>query len=231
MTRKTLQNMGDGIVAKTIRIPIVEETPEAVPGHAQIYAKAGVVHFQDDDGVEHTILDSGAQQDATETAAGTAATGVTAVEEGDAVHHRTTLTVSTTLAAIAGGANLALGKLMYTFPAGRILLRTASMSLAVQHTEDNITADTPDGGLGSELASGVQALLSGVGATAEDIITGQTFNDCDGTPEVASAVLDNIIEAADPHTVYFNIADGWAADGDVGAGLAGTISLVWDVLD
>ena len=126
----------------------------------------------------HTLqLESGAWL---KTAAnvGTAETGVTAVEYGDGYHHLTELTVSTTLPAIAGGADLAVGKLLYTFPAGVIAVNVSHMSLAIQQTEGNITADTPDGGLGTVIASGAVAVLSGT-ATFENILTGQTFDDCD----------------------------------------------------
>src|SRR3990167_10807567 len=50
--------------------------------------------------------------------AGAANAGTTAVEYGDSRLHQSVLTVNTTLPAIAGGAALAVGKLLYTFPAG-----------------------------------------------------------------------------------------------------------------
>lgn len=161
---------------------------------------------------------------------GTANAGSTAVEYGDGTHHRTVLTVDTTLPAIAGGAALAVGKLLYTFPAGAIIVESAYMSLAIQQTEGNITADTPDGGLGTVIGAGAVATLDGTG-TFEDIITGQTFNDCDGTVEVKTAIptagVPLAIEAGAAHTVHFNVADTWAASGDAAAGLAGTVVLNW----
>lgn len=164
---------------------------------------------------------------------GTAATGVTATEEGTGFRHRTTLAVSTTLPAIAGGANLAVGKLLYTFPAGVVVVHAAHMSLAITQSEGNITADTPDGGLGTVIGSGAVALLNGT-ATFENILTGQTFNDCNGTAEVKAlgptAGIPLIIESGDAHTVYFNVADLWAASGDAAAALAGTVVLDWSFL-
>jgi hypothetical protein len=161
---------------------------------------------------------------------GAAATGSTAVEYGDGYDHTTVLTVSTTLPAIAGGANLGVGKLLYTFPAGVIIVESAYMSLAITQTEGNITADTPDGGLGTVIASGAVATLDGT-ATFENILTGQTFNNCSGTAEVKTASptagVPLVIEAAGAHTVYFNVADGWAASGDAAALLAGTVILNW----
>lgn len=157
---------------------------------------------------------------------GTAATGVTAVEYGDEYMHTTVLTVDTVLPPIAGGADLAIGKLLYTLPAGAILIEGAHMSLAITQTDDNITADTPDGGLGTTIASGAVAVLGGT-AAFENILTGQTFDDCDGTPEVKTVDTRLVIEASDDHTVYFNVADGWASDGDAGALLTGTVVLRW----
>jgi hypothetical protein len=122
------------------------------------------------------------------------------------------------------------GKLLYTFPAGVIIVESAYMSLAITQTEGNITADTPDGGLGTVIASGAVATLDGT-ATFENILTGQTFNNCSGTAEVKTAIptagVPLVIEAAGAHTVYFNVADGWAASGDVAALLAGTVILNW----
>jgi len=160
---------------------------------------------------------------------GTAATGSTAAELGQGKTHRTALTVSTTLPAIAGGADLAVGKLLYTFPAGEIIVTGAYMSLAITQTQGNITADTPDGGLGTTIGSGVVAELSG---TAGNILTGQTFNDCNGTAEVKTATptaaAPLVIAAGGAHTVYFNVADGWAASGDAAATLTGTVILLWE---
>jgi hypothetical protein len=161
---------------------------------------------------------------------GTANTGTTATEYGDGHNHKTVLTVNTTLPAIAGGADLAVGKLLYTFPAGAIIIESAYMSLAITQSQGNITADTPDGGLGTVIGSGAVATLDGT-ATFENILTGQTFNDCNGTAEVKTAIptagVPLVIEAGAAHTVHFNVADGWAASGDAAASLAGTVVLNW----
>jgi len=161
---------------------------------------------------------------------GTAGTGSTATENGNDAYHHTSLAVATTLPAIAGGANLAIGKLLYTFPAGAIQVHASRIRLAITQSEAHITADTPDGGLGTTIGSGVQALLSGVGAAAENILTGQTFNDCNGTVEDFYTATALSIASGGDHTVYFNVADGWAAQGDAAAGLAGTVDLWWSKL-
>lgn len=158
---------------------------------------------------------------------GTAETGVTATEYGNGSYHKTVLTVSSTLPAIAGGAALSVGTLLYTFPAGEVVVRSAYMNMAITKSEANITADTPDVGLGTAVAAGANALLSDT-AGAENILTGQTAADCDGTATeltVADQVL--VIAAGDDHTVYFNAADTWAASGDAAAVISGTVTLIW----
>lgn len=160
---------------------------------------------------------------------GTAATGSTATEYGNGHNHRTVLTISTTLPAIAGGANLAVGKLLYTFPAGAIIVRGAYMSLGLTQSDGNVDADTPDGGLGTVIGTGVVAVLGGT-ATFENILTGQTFNNCTGTAEKAMSTPALTILPSAAHTVHFNVADGWAASGDAALGLAGTVVLDWAYL-
>lgn len=157
---------------------------------------------------------------------GTAATGSTVLHYGDGINMRAVLTVDTTLPAIAGGANLAVGKLLYTLPAGANLIKSAYMSMAITQTDGNINADTPDVGLGTVIASGVVAVLGGT-ATFENIITGQTAANCTGTATVKTSAPTAgtalAIETGDAHTIYFNAADGWAASGDAGALLTGTV--------
>ena len=154
---------------------------------------------------------------------------INAIERGNNNHHVTTLTVQSSLGAIAGGANLGLGKLLYTFPAGPIIVHGAYMSMAITQTEGHITADTPDVGLGTTVASGVVAVLGGTSAF-ENILTGQTAADCDGTATVKTVDAALVIEVGDNHTVYFNAADGWAASGDAGALINGTVTLLWTYL-
>ena len=158
---------------------------------------------------------------------GTANTGITAVERGDGYQHTTILTVASTLPAIAGGAALSVGKLLYTFPAGAIVVDKAYMSMGITQTQGNINADTPDVGLGTVIAAGANALLSDT-AGAENILTGQTANNCTGTAEVKT-VGDQVlvIEAGGAHTVHFNVADDWAVSGDAAALIAGTVVLHW----
>jgi len=157
---------------------------------------------------------------------GTAASGVTASESGIGEYHITTLTVSTTLPAIAGGAALAVGIPVYTLPAGAQLVEGSYMSMALTAADGNIDADTPDVGLGTTIASGAVAVLSGT-AAFENIMTGQTATDCSGTATVKTIGTDLGVETAGSHIVYFNVADTWAASGETACPVAGTIVLKW----
>jgi len=164
---------------------------------------------------------------------GTASTGVTAVEYGDAINHTTVLTISSTLPAIAGGADLAVGKLLYTLPAGAELIESAYMSVALTAADGNIDADTPDVGIGTVIGSGAVAVLGGT-ATFENIVTGQTATNCTGTATVKAtaptAGVDLEIATAAAHTVYLNVADGWAASGEAACPVTGTVILNWKFL-
>lgn len=157
---------------------------------------------------------------------GTPATGCAAITYGQGELYRTVIDINTTLGAIAGGASLGLGKAIYTFPAGDIIVMGSKLNVAITQTEDNITDDTPDVGLGTTVASGAVAVLGGT-AAFENIHTGQTAADCDGTATVNTLNTQLVIESADSHVVYLNVADGWAADGDAAALLSGQVILLW----
>lgn len=161
---------------------------------------------------------------------GTPGSGVTAVEYGHKYDHWTELTVSSTLPAIAGGANLSVGKLVYTLPAGECIVKGAYMSMALTAVDTNIDTDTPDVGLGTVIGSGAVAVLGGT-ATFENIITGQTAANCTGTATVAAleptAGAGLVIAAAAAHTIHFNVAALWSASGEAACPISGTIVLNW----
>jgi hypothetical protein len=162
---------------------------------------------------------------------GTVNTGTSVTTDiTDGSRHTTTLSVSTTLPAIAGGAALGVGKLLYTFPAGNIRIHSAYMSLAITQTQAHINADTPDVGLGTTIASGVNSLLSAVGAAAENFVTGQTAANCTGTASTKTVGMNLVIESADDHTLYANAAATWAASGDAAALLTGTVVIEWSFI-
>lgn len=162
---------------------------------------------------------------------GTVATGSTVVEYGDGFDHTSIITVNTTLPSIAGGAALALGKLLYTLPAGAIVTGIAYISLAITQTQGNINANTPDVGLGTTIASGANATLAAFGATATNIMARKVAANCTGTATVQTTIPNCNIAVADDHTIYANVAATWAASGDAAALLTGTVVINWNFMN
>lgn len=139
---------------------------------------------------------------------------------------RTVVRANTAFPDIAGGANLAVGVKAISFPAGEVIVMGSNINLALTASQENITADTPDLGLGTTIGSGAVAVLGGT-AAFENIHTGQTAADCDGTATVNTVGTQLVIESANSHDVFVNVADGWAASGDDALGLTGTFTILW----
>ncbi len=170
----------------------------------------------------------------TEGNVGTAESNITAVENGNAFIHTTVLTLAGVAALIGDTAALGTGSLVYTFPDGEIIVDSAFMSVGVNLTTGTPTDDTPEVGLGTVVASGAVSVLSGT-ATFENIITGQVAADIAGTATVKTAIptanIPLVIAAADPHTVFLNIADTWANVDDTAATLSGIVVFNWTFLN
>ena len=155
---------------------------------------------------------------------GTVETGVTAVYYGDGVNVTAVLTLTNVVVVVGDFVTLGVGALLFTLPTGACLIRDSYMSVAI--TGVTTLNDTPDAGLGTVIASGAIALLDGT-ATFENIITGTTMPDTNGTPVVksagptAGAPLE--ITTGGAHTVYFNMADGWNVNPDDSGLLNGTV--------
>ncbi len=165
---------------------------------------------------------------------GTPNTGVTAVEYGDGYQHISVLTVSQVDAlTLADNVAICDGYLLYTFPAGVIVIDYAYMTMAVTAAED--TTATPDVGLGTAIGTGAVPTVDGT-PTFEDIITGQAAANCSGTPTVKTLIptagAPFIIESADDRTLHFNVAATWAdtAGVDLTADIAGTVVIAWRFL-
>lgn len=192
--------------------------------------------FKDQGGSRETFQDGTIQRYqqgssiVTNINAGTAEANITAVERGDGFQHTTVLTLAGVAATIGDNVALGTGSLLYTFPAGEIIVDSAYISIGINLTTGTPTTDTPDAGLGTVVASGAVSVLSGT-ATFEDTITGQTATDVAGTATVVTALptagISLIIPAASAHTIYFNIADTWADVTDTAATLTGTAVLKW----
>ena len=169
----------------------------------------------------------------TTTNVGAAATGISASEYGHSYSHTTILTVNSVLPAIAGGAGLGVGTLLYTLPAGDCIIESARMSMAITQTKGHINANTPGVGVGTVIASGAVTDITGT-ATFENVLVNTAAANCTGTATVLTAIptaaVPLVIKAADAHTLYFNAAANWAASGDTGALITGTIIINWRFL-
>ena len=161
------------------------------------------------------------------TNVGTAGTGVTATEYGDGRNHVTRLVIADLALTIGDNASLGLGSLLYTFPAGAVHLQAASASVALALDTGTPTTDTPEVGLGTTVASGANATLGAVAATAENIAGPAVMNDVAGTAEVFDNASNLMVGTADAHTVYLNFADAWANVDDTDATASGTVWLTW----
>ena len=162
---------------------------------------------------------------------GTAGTGVTATDySADGKHFATKLVLSGVAATIGDNAALAGGALIYTFPAGAIAVHSSTINAGLTLTTGTPTTDTPELGLGTTQASGVNATLGAVAPTAEDIGGPVVAGDIAGTAAVNTKVASLAVEAAGAHTVYFNYADTWADVDDTAATIAGTVWIEWTKL-
>lgn len=138
-------------------------------------------------------------------------------------------------AAIAGGADKGFGVKVFGFDddlafvanCNKVIVTGAGIDLSLSESDGNITADTPDLGLGTVVASGTVAVLSGT-ATFENILTGQTMNDCNDTREVNYVDLAQGLTLAVTSDCYLNLADGWAASGESAGTLVATGDIVVD---
>ena len=166
------------------------------------------------------------------THVGTVGTNVTAKEFGDVRNHITKLTLSSVAFTIGDTAALADGALIYTFPAGALIINASSINVGLTLTTGTPTTDTPEIGLGTVIGTGAVATL-GTTATFEDIMAGATtpvMADAAGTAELFTHVASLKVEAADAHTVHLNIADTWANVDDTAATASGTVYIHWTLL-
>ena len=175
---------------------------------------------------------------AVETLANVGVSAATSVKEyGDGYNHTTVLTCTgLALPQPTGGSALGVGDLVYTFPAGAVILDSAYMNVDVTIGAATKT-DEADIGLGSVIATGAVSVLGG-SPTFEDIITGQLLADVDGTDPVPVAAIPTVgaplfIASGDAHTVHFNVASDWA-DAEVAAQdleYTGVIVLNWKFVE
>jgi len=155
------------------------------------------------------------------------ATGtVVANETGFDSHRITTIDIADLTILATTNASVGGGKLIYTFPAGKIVVKRATISIGVIGTAALNVADTPEIGLGTVVATGAIATLGAGSATMENIFEGTAMSACDNTAYQGSQDRILAITAAGVHDVYLNLADGWAGI-DAGMKATGRVILEW----
>jgi len=191
------------------------------------------------DGVQVVIFDSeGIKSGSVQSKANIGSTPVGTVtfkEYGDSRDMTTVLTLTNFIVGTLAGAAAALGvgNIVYAFPAGQHLELVSALNAIVLTAAG--TAVATDTGLGSVIASGVVALLSGT-TTFEDRLTGQTINTAVGGGVAVSALTAasvgiglgiSLNVAGSVKNVFLNSAGTWNADNTGNLTASGTIVLKW----
>ena len=149
---------------------------------------------------------------------GTAGSGVVMREYGDNTRRRTELIIpaATVVVTTPDNESLAQGALIYTFPAGQIIVHRVYGDVGLEIDQSANIADTPEIGLGTVIASGAIAVLNGT--TMEDIWGPHVVAGCDTGADATDAgqfvsQKEFVILHGGVHTVHFNCADAWANNG------------------
>lgn len=179
----------------------------------------------------------------TSTNVGTVTTGATTVaeEHGDGIWHYTKLTMTAfAVGTGADNASLGIGAKFYTFPAGTIIVKHATLVGATTF-DANVTTGSPEIGIGTAVASGVVSVLSGT-ATFEDIIDGNAsatggdttgnltattiYKNSDGSTRDAVVIKTS---GGKSHDLFLNMAVAWpdSASGTLAVTFTGVITLQW----
>lgn len=162
---------------------------------------------------------------------GVAGTNVIAVEQGNSYAHTTVLTLSSVAITIGNNASLAVGSLIYTLPAGAIIVESAYLSVGLTLTTGTPKTDTPQIGIGTTIGTGANATLA---TTTANIITGTSMANISGTAsvlqQIPTANVPFVIAAAAAHTLYLNFACAWSAVTSAAATATGTVVVNWRFL-
>lgn len=160
---------------------------------------------------------------------GTPSAGVSAFQYGDGFDVVTFLSFEDlAVGAISAGASLAIGTQIFEFPTGMHLVSTMSSMLEFTGIT-GVTTDTPEVGVGSVIASGAVAVLSGT-AEFEDYMTGVAAVDVAGSPTRSIYVPASSIAVSNNATeksVFLNVADAWDAGASGTLLASGTIIIKW----
>jgi hypothetical protein len=156
--------------------------------------------------------------------AGTVTTAATtsAEEFGDGINHVTKLTLTAfSLGNGADNADLAIGAEVYTFPAGDLVIYDSSILGAFTSAASVTTIGDGEYGMGTVVGSTAVDTLAEVGATAENIMTGQAVSTyvADGTSTVCHSTVTGdtpsanglIVRASSglAHKLFLNFAATW----------------------
>lgn len=167
-------------------------------------------------------------------------TATTAAEEyGNGIEHLTKLTMTAfNLGNTADNAALGFGANFYSFPAGTIIVTDATMVGSLT-ANISVKTNTPEIGIGTVVASGAVAVLSGT-ATFEDIIDGNVSGtggdtvapDVNGTAFYKSSSFTNNIliktTGGKSRNLFLNAAATWVDVAAAGAlTFTGVITLKW----
>jgi hypothetical protein len=160
---------------------------------------------------------------------------VAVAEYGDARDRTTVLTLTDFIIGAPGAAaaNKAIGNIVYAFPAGAHLELAYYLSLSLKCAGTAVDTDT---GLGSVIASGAVAVLSGT-ATFEDRLTGQTIPTAAAGGAVTAAgpvgptagfgTGIGLNAAASVKNVFLNSAGAWNVNNTGNLTASGTIVIKW----
>ncbi len=147
-------------------------------------------------------------------------------EEGDKSRHVTRISLKSGVTiAPTGAAALGLGIQLYTFPAGKIVIRGSSVDIKLQAAGGD-TANTPVVGLGTTVASGVVSVLSGT-AAFQNVMTGAAAADCNGTEDKFAS--GNVVASTAAPSLFLNFAATWSAADTVT--VTGNVVIDWFFLE
>jgi len=158
---------------------------------------------------------------------------VTVEEYGDGKDMTTILTLTDFIVGHipAAAAALSIGNIVATFPTGVHIEDTLFQSLSLKLPGTVVNADL---GLGSVIGSGTNAVLSAVGTTSEDRLTGQTVPTAPtgGTATVALVRANvagiSLNVAASVKNIFLNAAGTWNVDNHANLTATGTIIIKWN---
>ncbi len=136
---------------------------------------------------------------------------------GDGVNYTAVVTLSSLVITLGDNLSLGVGSLIFTLPAGDVLVTGSYISVSITLDSGTPTNDVPDSGLGNIQATGTITALS---TTQENILAGLAAPDIAGGTLESSSSLQLLVKSGDAHTVYYNAADAWQ---DLSAGGAATL--------